>query len=99
MNCKRTQEAISPMSVVRESGVDLGYQLPPIGFLKLRQIIGDPKAQPPIPALLPISRTSFLNKVKDGTYPKPVRLGKRSIAWRVHDINKLIERIGLNYGR
>lgn len=70
------------------------HELPETGFLKLWNIIGDPKAQPPIPALLPVGRTTFLNRVKDGTYPQPIRLGARSVAWRVRDIRALIEKLG-----
>lgn len=44
------------------------------GFLRIWHIIGNPKAVPPIPALLPVGRTTFLNRVKDGTYPQPVKL-------------------------
>ena len=69
-------------------------QLPEIGYLKIGHIICNPKAVPPIPALLPVGRTTFLNRVKDGTYPQPVKLGARSVAWRVSDIRALIEQIG-----
>ena len=65
-------------------------QLPETGFLKIWHIIGDPEATPPIPALIPVGRTTFLNRVKDGTYPQPIRLGMRSVAWR----RALIEKIG-----
>lgn len=70
------------------------HQLPESGFLRIWHIIGDPKAVPPTPALIPISRTSFLNGVKSGKYPKPVKLGERTTAWRVSDIRTLIEKIG-----
>lgn len=69
-------------------------QLPETGFLRLKQIVGDPKAEPPIPAILPISRTSFLNGVKSGKYPKSIKLGERTTAWRVEDIRELINRVG-----
>jgi prophage regulatory protein len=69
-------------------------QLPETGFLRLKQIVGNPKSEPPIPAILPISRTSFLNGVKSGKYPKPVKLGERTTAWRVEDIRSLINSIG-----
>jgi prophage regulatory protein len=69
-------------------------QLPETGFLRLKQIVGNPKVEPPIPALIPISRTSFLNGVKSGKYPKPVKLGERTTAWRVEDIRELISRMG-----
>jgi len=63
-------------------------------LLRLWQIIGNPKANPPIPAILPIGRTTFLNGVKSGKYPKPVKLGERSVAWRSEDIRALIESMG-----
>ncbi len=75
-------------------------ELPSSGFIKLNQIIGQKaagfkrKTREEIPPLIPISRTTFLNRVKSGEYPKPVSLGGRSIAWRLEDIKELIERLG-----
>ena len=40
--------------------------------------------------LFPISRSAWLEGIKSGHFPKPVRLGKRITAWRVEDIHKLI---------
>lgn len=61
------------------------------GFLRVWQIVGNPKAVPPIPALIPVGKTSWWNGVKSGKYPKPVKLGERTTAWRVEDIRKLID--------
>jgi hypothetical protein len=69
-------------------------QLPQTGFFRLPQIIGDKDAKPPIPPLIPISRTSWLNGVNSGKYPKPVKLGARTNGWRVSDIYALIEKMG-----
>jgi len=73
-------------------------QIPESGFLRLRQIIGDPGdpnaklPKPPIPALIPVSASSWWDGVKSGRYPQPVRtLGVRITAWRVEDIRHLIE--------
>jgi predicted DNA-binding transcriptional regulator AlpA len=63
-------------------------QLPETGFLRIWHIVGNKKTN--IPALIPISRTSFLNGVKSGKYPKPVKLGERTTAWKVEDIRNLI---------
>lgn len=65
--------------------------LPATGFLRLPQIIGDPKADPPIPALIPVSRGTWLAGVKEGRYPKAYRLGPNTVAWKVEDIRRLIE--------
>ncbi|WP_341675226.1 AlpA family phage regulatory protein [Niveibacterium sp. SC-1] len=65
--------------------------LPNTGFLRLPQIVGNPKANPPIPALVPICRSAWWQGVREGRYPKPVKLGPRTTAWRVEDIRALIE--------
>ncbi len=68
------------------------HKLPEIGFLRLAQIIGNPKSEPPIPAVIPVSKSTWWEGVKNGRYPQPVRsLGRRITAWRVEDIRKLIE--------
>jgi len=65
--------------------------LPETGFLRLSQIIGNPKAKPPIPAVIPVSKSTWWEGVKSGRYPQPVRtLGRRITAWRVEDIRDLI---------
>lgn len=66
-------------------------QLPETGFVRISAIIGNKKTN--TPALIPISRTSFLDGVKSGKYPKPVKLGERTTAWRVEDIRNLITSI------
>ena len=65
-------------------------QLPQTGFFRLSQIIGT-KGNPP---LIPVSRTTWLNGVKSGKYPKPVKLGARTNGYRVSDIYALIEKLG-----
>lgn len=67
--------------------------LPAEGFLREKQIVGDPKAIPPKFGLIPISRGLWWDGVKKGIYPKPVKLSERTTAWRVSDIVDLINRI------
>lgn len=59
-------------------------------FLRLKNIIGDPKANPPIPAIIPISKSSWWNGIKSGRYPKPIKLGKNTTVWREDDVRKLV---------
>ena len=68
----------------------MGSTLPDTGFVRLPQIIGSTKARPPIPALIPVSRSTWWAGVKSGRYPQPVKLGPRITAWRVEDIRRLI---------
>jgi predicted DNA-binding transcriptional regulator AlpA len=68
------------------------HPLPPTGYLRLAQIVDDAKAQPPIPALIPVSKSTWWAGVKTGRFPAPVKLGPRITAWRVEDIRALIDR-------
>ena len=69
------------------------HYLPETGYIRLWQIVGDPKAEPPIPAVIPVSKSTWWQGVKTGRFPQPVKLGPRITAWRVDDIRALIERI------
>jgi prophage regulatory protein len=37
--------------------------------------------------ILPVSQASIWRKVKNGTFPKPIKLSDRITAWRMDDIN------------
>jgi prophage regulatory protein len=67
-------------------------QLPDTGFLRLPQIIGDTKAVPPIPPIIPIKKSCWWEGVRTGRFPKPVKLG-RCTMWRVEDIRALIKSV------
>jgi prophage regulatory protein len=69
------------------------YGLPEAGLVRLPQIIGNPKADPPIPAVIPICRASWWAGVKSGKFPQPIKLGPRTTCWRVDEIRALWERM------
>lgn len=69
------------------------HKLPETGYLRLLQILGSADAEPPIPAVIPVGRSTWWAGVKSGRFPKPVKLGPRTTAWRVEDIRALIERL------
>ena len=56
-------------------------QVPNFGFLRLRQVL----------SVIQVGRSKWWAGVKDGRFPKPVKLGPRTTAWRVEDILELIE--------
>lgn len=66
----------------------MASQLPETGFLRLPQIIGNPKAG--IPPIIPVGKSCWWAGVKAGRFPAPVKLGQRVTAWRVEDIRELI---------
>jgi hypothetical protein len=67
------------------------YQLPEIGFVRLNHIIGDPNTKPSTPGLIPVGKSTWWEGVRSGRFPKPVKLGPHTTAWRVEDIRRLIE--------
>ena len=60
-------------------------------FLRIAQIVGNPDAEPPIPALIPIGKSTWWQWVRDGKAPAPVKLGPRTTAWKSSDISALID--------
>jgi predicted DNA-binding transcriptional regulator AlpA len=64
--------------------------LPETGFLRLKQIIGNPKHG--VPAIVPVSSSAWWIGVKTGRYPKPIKLSPAVTVWRIEDIRALIEK-------
>lgn len=63
-------------------------QLPDTGYVRLPQIIGDPKRG--IPAVIPVSRTTWWRGVKSGKYPAGILHGPNTRVWPVEAIRSLI---------
>lgn len=63
------------------------------GFLRITQIVGDPKAQPPIPPLIPIGRSTWWRWVQEGKAPAPIKLGSRTTVWRAEEIAALLHKM------
>jgi prophage regulatory protein len=73
--------------------MSINYHFPETGYVRLSQIIGNSKADPPIPAVIPVSKSTWYAGIKEGRYPSPVKLGERVSAWRVQDIRALCENL------
>ena len=57
--------------------------LPAVGYVRLPQIL----------KIFPVSKSAWWEGCRNGVFPKPVKLGPRTSAWRVEDIRALMERI------
>jgi hypothetical protein len=64
-----------------------------IGFLRLDQIIGNPKANPPIQPIIPVKKSCWWAGVKSGRFPQSYRLSAGITAWRIEDIKSLVQRV------
>ena len=69
---------------------EIKFCLPETGYLRLSQIVGNPRAATAIPPIIPISKSTWWAGVRSGRYPSPVKLGPRITVWRVEDIRKLL---------
>lgn len=58
--------------------------LPQAGFMRLKAVL----------KIIPVGKSSWWNGVRSGRFPAPVRLGPNTTAWRVEDIQGLIESLG-----
>lgn len=63
----------------------------PRKLLRVSHIVGNAKIDPPIPALVPISRAEFLAGVKSKRYPQPVKLSPRVTVWYADEIAAFID--------
>jgi len=61
-------------------------EIPAQGFVRLKQIL----------RVYPISATRWWEGIKEGRFPKGVKIGPRSTAWRAEDIHALIQARELN---
>jgi predicted DNA-binding transcriptional regulator AlpA len=61
-------------------------QTEPDGLLREKQILG---------RYLPISRAAWWKRVREGRFPKPLKLGPNTTVWRVRDILDLIEKLNV----
>ena len=57
--------------------------IPTTGFLRLYQVL----------IFIPVSKSTWWAGCKTGRFPKPVKLGPRTTAWRAEDIAGLLERL------
>lgn len=56
--------------------------LPPIGYIRASDLF---------PGIIPVTRATGYAWVSKGTFPKPVKLGPATSAWRCEDVHKWME--------
>jgi prophage regulatory protein len=79
--------------ILLERSLGAPDQLPQAGLARLEQIIGDPKAEPPIPALVPVSKSTWWLGVRTGRFPPAIKVTPGVSAWRWRDINRLLDNL------
>ncbi|MBR5883582.1 MAG: AlpA family phage regulatory protein [Mailhella sp.] len=59
------------------------HDLPVVGYVRLSQILN----------IIPVNKSAWWEGCRSGIFPKPVKLGPSTSAWRVEDIRALMESI------
>jgi predicted DNA-binding transcriptional regulator AlpA len=62
----------------------MNTSIPVTGFLRLPQVL----------TIVPISKSAWWEGCKTGRFPKPVKLGPRTTAWKAEDIAALVKQLG-----
>ena len=55
--------------------------LPETGFIRLPEVL----------RLIPVSKSTIWLRVKEGRFPRPVKLSERCTAWRVEEVRRYID--------
>ncbi len=59
-------------------------RFPEVAFYRLKDVL----------RIVPVSRSSWYRGIDEGRFPKPVAIGKRSVAYRKEDIDRLVQSLG-----
>ena len=62
----------------------MSISIPATGFLRLSQVLN----------FVPVSKSAWWQGCKTGRFPKPIKLGPRTTAWRAEDITALVKTLG-----
>jgi prophage regulatory protein len=65
--------------------------LPITRLIRQADLLGDPEADPPIPAIIPVGASTLWRWVAAKKFPAPIKLGQRVTAWRCSDVAAWIE--------
>jgi prophage regulatory protein len=60
--------------------------LPAVGYVRMSQLAGAKRKKGDVIGILPISAVTLWRWVKEGRFPKPVKLSAGTVAWRVEDV-------------
>lgn len=70
------ESGLSQPSFLSRPGLDLAG----MGYLRLEAVL----------KIYPVSRTAWYEGIKQGIYPAPVQLGRRSVGWSMEAIRSLV---------
>lgn len=80
-------------TVLLERAADPVGELPKVGLARLEQLLGDPRASPPIPPVIPVSKSTWWAGVRSGRFPPAIKITPGVSAWFWADVRRLLENL------
>lgn len=65
--------------------------LPETGYVRIAAIVGQKKHG--IPGVIPVSKSTLWEWVRQGKFPAPVKISSRITCWKIEDIRAFIEKL------
>jgi prophage regulatory protein len=67
------------------------HHIPDEAIIRVRQLLGNAKAVPPIPGFLPISRSTLYAWMRAGRFPGPTFRSGGVMGWRMGDVRRWLD--------
>ena len=67
--------------MTKDSKIPEMHELPETGLLRIKQVL----------RFVPVSRSNWWAGVKEGRFPKPLKLSQRVTVWKASEIRAIIE--------
>lgn len=61
-------------------------------YLRMSDLVGNPKADPPVPPMIPAAKSTIWAWVKQGLFPHPLKLGPRVTVWSESSVLSYLEK-------
>jgi prophage regulatory protein len=69
------------------------HRFPASGWARLKDIIGDRRANPPKPAFFPIGRSEIFRRIERGEFPAGMKLSPKMHVWKWEDLHDFAARL------
>lgn len=77
---KTATPKLAPPTIAAVAGI------PDDNVIRIKQLIGDTTAVPPIPAIVPVARSTIYQWMAAGSFPRPTFRAGWVMGWRMVDI-------------
>ena len=63
-------------------------------YIRLKEIVGAPNSNPPIPPIVPVSKSTIWDWVQKKQFPQPFKLSARVTVWSLREVQEFLNKRG-----